>query len=316
MRYLVFFLFYITMFSLISCTEGEKQDQNPTDLVAYAVEDQPDQDHIKLSRPHPQLQQFKSEVLRLLEPSKRTVNERLDLSIPPVVITLCPSKEEMLNAVSIEYGAAPRSWSAGLALPRHKAIFLPITPSTELAPLLRHELTHIALGTATIPLWINEGISVTVGEGLSFDRIWALNEAANTGNLLSFVHLIHRFPEHGKPAQIAYAQSAHFIHYLRQTQGEARFKAWLSELLKGREANQAAQLHFTSSLWDLERKWRDTLQRGPFAWLSWLAQPDALWPIALLIFLFFGGKRIKKRNRGPQRREIIPQIVTARSKED
>ena len=90
-------------------------------------------------------------------------------------------------------GALPPSWSAGLAFPRDRAVY-PVTAHAELTPLLRHELVHIALADAQIPLWINEELAVTFGDGLSLERC---GRSMKPRRIDSTLLVNRRFPEHG-----------------------------------------------------------------------------------------------------------------------
>ena len=259
------------------------------------------------------LTQFSKEVSRFLPSSRASVEQRLGLSVPPTRIVLCSDETDMLARAEEMFGAVPHRWSAGLAFPRARTILLPVTPSADLQALLRHELTHIALGKGSLPLWVNEGVSVAVGEGISFERSWALNEAAVTHTLLSFKKLERHFPAQGLPARVAYAQSAHFISYLMQRYGQLRFKQWLASLLAGQELSLSSRKAFQEELWSIEAEWRESLNRGTIAWLSWLAKAETLWSLSLLIFLIAGVRHLRRRSRTPSRRDERPlRIYTAR----
>jgi hypothetical protein len=193
----------------------------------------------------------------------------------------------------------PPAWSAGLAYPHSREIYLPEVPFNQLLPLLKHELIHIALGKSRdrLPLWTNEGIAVAIGEGLSWERMWTLNEAAAQKTLISFHQLTKRFPHSGTRAHIAYAQSAHFIAYLQEVYGKDKFKKWLAALLQGQSLEQASKEHLNHEFWFIERSWRQGLEKGIFAQIALLFKMDTIWALSILLFVFFGFKKIAQRKK-------------------
>ena len=142
-----------------------------------------------------QLEHFKSQVKRALPRAKKELHTQLGLSLPSLKIHLSANKSKMRALAERHHKFTPPSWSAGLAYPRSREIYLPEVPHNQLLPLLKHELVHIALGQYNekgkrrLPLWINEGIAVAIGEGLSWERLWTLNETASQNALLKFQKL-------------------------------------------------------------------------------------------------------------------------------
>ncbi|MAD60955.1 MAG: hypothetical protein CMH49_05510 [Myxococcales bacterium] len=262
------------------------------------IQSNADQAHTNNSKiiSHDSLEHYASQVKQALPQAQKELLAKLGLSIPTVKIHLSSNKAKMLVLAAQHHRFTPPSWSAGLAYPRSQEIYLPEVPHNQLLPLLKHELVHIALGQhKRIPLWINEGIAVAIGEGLSWERLWTLHEATVQHSLLKFENLRNRFPHSGTQASIAYAQSAHFIAYLRETQSELNFKAWLSALLAGEHLEKASKHHLSHEFWFLERTWRKSLEKGWFAQIALLFKMETVWALSILFFVFAGLKKLRKR---------------------
>lgn len=246
---------------------------------------------------HGALNNYKKQVEESLPKAKQAIELSLGLSIPEITIHLSPNKAKMRLLAEQQHKYMPPAWSAGLAYPQSQEIYLPEVPFNQLLPLLKHELVHIALGQSThrLPLWTNEGIAVAIGEGLSWERMWRLNEAAAQQNLISFHQLTKRFPHSGTQANIAYAQSAHFIAYLQEIYGKDQFKQWLAALLQGQSLAKASQEHLKHEFWFIERSWRKGLEKGLFTQIALLFKMDTIWALSILLFVFFGFKKIGQR---------------------
>jgi len=254
---------------------------------------------------------------RELTQARTLVEARLGLKVPTIKLYLSADTSAMKLLAQKHHGAVPPSWSAGLAFPRHRQVYLPVTTHAALPALLRHELAHIALGGGQMPLWVNEGVAVAIGEGLSFERLWTLNEAATTHSLHGFTELTRRFPEYGRPAQIAYAQSGHFIHYLTQAEGDEAFRRWIKALMQDESPQEAAKSAFLKSLNVHENQWSAKLQRGPLAWVALFAKSETLWALTIIIFVFLGRRKLKQRRNIQHIEQRVnlptPRVMTAPS---
>ena len=243
------------------------------------------------------LASYIAEIKSILPAARLDVEESLGIDVPYLTIHVADNESEMRDIAKAHHHFMPPQWSAGLAYPRSKEIYLPSVPHRQLYPLIKHELVHIALGESALPLWVNEGVAVALGEGLSWERMWTLNEAASQGTLHRFKTLERRFPSSGQPASVAYAQSAHFINHLRDKFGDRALSSWLSTLRRGVDLDKASIESFSTPFWRLERSWRRSMERGVFAWLSALAKSETLWALSLILFIVFGGQKIKRRRR-------------------
>lgn len=264
------------------------------------------------------LPHYRAQVSAALEEARADVEARVGFAVPYITIYLSADERAMRALAERHHGHAPPSWSGGLAFSRSRQVYLPAQSPRELSSLLRHELAHIAIGARSeprrIPLWVNEGVAVALGEGLSLERVQTLNEAATLGELSSFSSLERHFPEHGKPAQIAYAQSGHMISYITQRVGVNAFQRWLEAVCEGEGPTQASLKHFPSPLPVYEQEWRASLERGILAQLGLLMKSETLWAIAILIFVMMGMRRLKSRRAEALRRPDRtppPQIRTS-----
>lgn len=262
------------------------------------------------------LMRFEHQVIEALPLARAQIEKGLGLTIPHITVHLSPTKAKMREQAQFNHKYTPPAWSAGLAYPKSLTIYLPEVAHKELLPLVKHELIHIALGQRKrLPLWVNEGIAVALGDRLTWERLWTLNEAAANGTLIRFKELKHTFPKSGTKASIAYAQAAHFIHRLRDTQGIERFERWINALLDGESVEDASKLYFKAPFWTLERQWRKSLERGPVAWLSMLMKSENIWTLAILIFVIGGFKRLRSRRLVHDTYEAPLKIKVARTEE-
>ena len=243
------------------------------------------------------LDHFIKSIQELLPQARQHVEKKLLIKVPKVTIYVSPNQDLMQKKAKHHHHGLPPQWAAGLAYPHAKEIYVPALPKVKLLPLLQHELVHIALGRSHIPLWVNEGLSVLLGDGLSWERMWTLNEAAIQGGLLRFSQLERRFPASGLPATVAYAQSAHFMSTLRELKGPQNFSNWLQELLKGSSIEDTTILYFEKPLWQLEREWKAGFKQGPLAWLALIFKLDNIWAIAIIFFVIQGRKKLRQRNK-------------------
>jgi hypothetical protein len=252
-----------------------------------------------------QAQRTPHELQPLLIEAGRRVEERLGLSPPAhFEVKLLDSAREMKRAAHEAHGWAPPEWANGLAYPREGVIYLHQDAPQELARTLTHELAHLALAPqpspsgsvgAQLPLWLNEGLAVWASEPVSFERMKTLTEARLSGRLLPFQRLMRAFPASPSHAQLAYAQSVHFVTYLADTHGAPALRRFTRALLAGTSLDEASEQAFERSFRGLEGAWRTSLTHSPWASLTLLAQEGVALALALslafLIALFHAVKR-------------------------
>jgi len=132
--------------------------------------------------------------------------------------------EREIDAWFERRGEPPRNpeWAAGLAMYDVSAIVIR-SANPEWKSTLRHELAHMAVDMATggrrLPRWFNEGFAIATAEQWSVERAATMIRAGLSGNFYDFAELTTSFPAAASSADLAYAQSFHFVRYIQQSHG-------------------------------------------------------------------------------------------------
>ena len=178
-------------------------------------------------------------------------------------------------------GVPPRNpeWAAGLAL-LDQNVILVRTANPEWESTLRHELAHIAValasGGARVPVWFHEGFAIATAEQWSLERAGTMIRAGLSGNIHPFEELRDRFPPTSSSADLAYAQSFHFVRYVRQEAGAHVFRDILADVREGATWDAAFLDHVgqpetvMASTWEryvtTRYKWAPATLGGGGAW--------------------------------------------------
>ena len=314
-RVILFVVISLLFASEVACSHPLPQSDDVHHTSATDRVDRHGQDQLIIPAA---LEKHRAELSREIPQARAIVERRLGQTVPAMKVYLSADSSAMKSLAERHHGSVPPSWSAGLAFPRQRLVYLPVTAHAALPSLLRHELAHIALGGSSMPLWVNEGVAVAIGEGMSFERLWTLNEAAAAHTLHDFKDLNRRFPKYGRPAQVAYAQAGHFIHDLTQTEGDEAFHHWIDAIIRGQDPQVASLKFFDKPLAVHESQWRAQLNRGPLAWIALFAKSETLWALTIIIFLVLGRRKLKQRwtTQHVQRyrdHTSTPRVVTAPS---
>jgi len=209
-------------------------------------------------------------------------------------------------------GEKPRNphWASGLALLGEDVILVKLSPNRgarlELDRTLAHELSHIALdhhvkGRA-LPHWFVEGFALLQTEEWNLGRANALAEAAVSDSLLPLWELDESFPAGAAKAQLAYAESGHFLRWLISWRGRVRFQQLTANLGQGMPFRPAFEKAYTESFDDIEHKWRTDLQVED----GWVAIIVASSTLFFAIGVLFVGIYLRVRH---QREVAFAQIV-------
>jgi len=207
----------------------------------------------------------------------------------------------------------PPMWADATAYPELGAVFLRAPAArgaseTALETVLDHELIHVLIGRAFAPVdppsWLQEGIArVYAGEfGPEDARIINGRE----GGLLGLGDLSSSFPRDPSRARLAYAQSADFVAWMRQTYGDETVPALVRALAHEQDLGQAVTVATGVALPQLERAWLSRLEDGPPAWLRLFESGE----------IFFGAGAIALVGAGLARRREFKRRMIEREAEE
>jgi hypothetical protein len=162
-------------------------------------------------------------------------------------------------------------YASGVALPEQGIILLTLTAPDSWEPVaiktvLKHELSHLALyravGGKPVPRWFSEGLAITQADDSSLARVRTLWEGSVRGTLIPLEGLSNAFPSRPYQVNLAYAQSADFVAFLREGQDNlGRFYRLIGALQEGVAFDRAVFTAYHVPIGYLEREWRYSLQR-------------------------------------------------------
>jgi hypothetical protein len=162
-------------------------------------------------------------------------------------------------------------YATGIALPERGMILLTLTAPDNWEPVpvesvLKHELSHLALyravGGKPVPRWFSEGLAITQADERSFARVRVLWEGSVQGRLIPLENVSQSFPSRPHQVNLAYAQSADFVAFLREGQDNLRrFYNLIDAVRNGTSFDRAVVSSYHVPLGYLEREWRYSLQR-------------------------------------------------------
>ncbi len=235
----------------------------------------------------------------------------VDLPVPQRIRVQLVRDAASLASVAPEGRGAP-PWAIGVAYPDLGVISVAMRRGAQLvdpASTLRHELAHIALGSALdkrAPHWLHEGFAYQHSAEWAWDRTETLAGMAWFGGIIPLDELDHSFPAEESPAHRAYAESYDFVGYLsRRGRWEDKeddgdrwpFRRFLTMVGQGTELDVAAQRAFGKTIHQLFDEWREDLsKRYMMAPIGLLGL--ALWVLcALLLMLAYLRKRRHNRRR-------------------
>jgi hypothetical protein len=190
-------------------------------------------------------------------------------------------------------------WASGVAYPELNLIVLKVgVHETNPRALLRHELSHIAVGQLTdgrAPRWLLEGLAVVHAGDEWNSEGPSLIKAALADNLYSFDRLARGFPERASEAELAYAQSAHFVKYLIDRFGEDHLQQVIIEMVHGATFDAAVDKVLQATPAQLENAWRRTISRWEMLFRV-VSNHEFHWGLATLLCLYAGWKVRRRRH--------------------
>ena len=223
----------------------------------------------------------------------------------PIEIFLAQNDAEF---EAMQPGKVPE-WADGTAWPRRGLIYLHSPrgrsgTGESLEQVLDHEIVHILLGRAfgdrPVPTWVQEGLAQLYAGENRPDRIDRIASGVLGGSLLTLEELARGFPADPIRAQLAYAQSADLVTWIRGTYGEDALQVVIHQMAAGRPVAAALREGTGQSIQDLDKAWRARLSSSPL-WLKPLVSDSMIFSVVGVIFLI-GAGRIRRRNKERLRR--------------
>ena len=189
-------------------------------------------------------------------------------------------------------GYPPPDYATGVAYPAWGVILLTMSaPQTweppDLEVVLVHELSHVALYRAVeghkVPRWFSEGVAIHQSEVRLLPRMQSLLRAAAQRSMLRLSELSDRFPSRPHEVNVAYAQSADIVGFLRRTPNdERRFHRLIALMRAGETFDTALSRAYGWTSVGLEREWRESL-RSRYRVLPALLGGTTIWVLAALL---------------------------------
>ncbi len=188
-------------------------------------------------------------------------------------------------------------WAAGLAIYSESAVIIR-TANPEWKSTLCHELAHMAVdmaaGGRSVPRWFNEGFAVMSAEQWSVERASTMIRAGLSGNFYSFDELTPGFPAAGSSAELAYAQSFHFVRFVETEFGTDVFVQTLAGVKNGLAWNAAFESVTGRTLSSIEEDWVEHVSTR-YKWAPAVAGGGGAWTLMAGLSLL-AWRRHKKRS--------------------
>ncbi|HEY5950454.1 MAG TPA: hypothetical protein VIV40_33415 [Kofleriaceae bacterium] len=242
----------------------------------------------------------------------------VDLPVPHRIRVQVVRDSASLPSVAPEGRGAPE-WAIGVAYPDLGVISVATRRGPNVVDptsTLRHELAHIALGSALgprAPHWLHEGFAYQHSGEWAWDRTETLAGMAWFGGIIPLDQLDASFPQGENPADRAYAESYDFVGYLsRRGRWEDKeddgdrwpFRRFLTLVGQGTDLDAAAQRTFGKPIHQLFDEWREDLSK------RYMLAPIGLFGLALwvlcailLALAWLRKRRINRRRIGEWERQ-------------
>ncbi len=199
---------------------------------------------------------------------------------------------------------SPADWVDATAYPHRALIFLRaprLRPGTAkpLEQVTDHEITHVLVEQsfhgAPVPRWLHEGLAQVVAQEYSQQTTEALARGMLGDNLMSLDELVQGFPRDPLRAQLAYAQSADLVAFIRNEYGHPALQDLLREMSGGTPVRAAFRHATGESLEEVDTAWRSRLQKSQL-WFPAIVSDSFFFALGSLV-LVGGWLRVRRRNR-------------------
>lgn len=208
-------------------------------------------------------------------------------------------------------GGAPPSWAVALAYPDRNIVLVEAHSliQGDGQVTLRHELVHVGLGQLGRgwPRWFQEGLAqeLTGERRYRMEQYTTLARAVAIDRVFRFQDLTSGFPSRPEDVEIAYAQSAAFVQFLKERYGHAAFETLIDRVRSGDVFETAFGVAFRSPLSVEEKAFRDELPARYPWWPLLVSGGTALWGLmSLLVVVAY----LKRRHQKAARRAELVRV--------
>jgi len=157
---------------------------------------------------------------------------------------------------------------------------------------LDHELVHVLLGRSFAPnhppQWLQEGLAQLFAGEYTPDTTRRLARGLIGRQPIDLEALQHGFPSDPIEADLAYAQSADFMAWMRGRYGDDSIHRLIGQLAGGAEIGAAIRRATGSWLEDVEGEWRSDLNSGVPLSFSAFQDFEIFWAFGGLLLVFGG----------------------------
>ncbi|MEW6433777.1 MAG: peptidase MA family metallohydrolase [Myxococcota bacterium] len=206
-------------------------------------------------------------------------------------------------------GGVPPSWAVALAYPDRNIVLVEAHSlvQDDGQTTLRHELVHAGLGQLGTgwPRWFQEGLAqeLTGERRYRLEQYATLARAVAIDRVFRFQDLAQGFPSRPEDVEIAYAQSAAFVAFLKERHGAEAFGTLIDRVGAGDAFEKAFGIAFRSPLSVEEKAFHGELPiRYPW-WPLLLSGGTALWAVMSLLVVVAWVRR--RQQRAVRRAEMI-----------
>ncbi len=245
------------------------------------------------------------------------VVDDLGVSIDPTLTVRVARNPREMQSLAPP-GRAPPGYATGVAYPPLGLILLTLSaPETweppELDLVLTHEISHVALyravGGRPLPLWFTEGLAVYQSAAFRVARMRALLRGALLHEVVPLKDLSNRFPDRPYDINIAYAQSADVVAFLRQDDADTeRFGQLITQLRAGAAFEDALSSSYGWTLDGFERAWRDSLRKR-YRIAPLLFGASTIWSLMAVLLVVAWSRRRRESARKLRKMEAEEQFV-------
>ena len=251
----------------------------------------------------------------------RELSEALRVPVGDTVYVYLTPSDEVFR--SLQPSRAPM-WADATAYPGSGAIYLRaqrarVAGDEPIEQVLDHELVHILVGRAFAPnrppAWLQEGYAQVFAGQQGPETTRTILRGGSMGGLIPFSSLMRGFPPDPVQADLAYAQSADLMAWLMVEHGEEVLPDLLLEMRGGVSAEVAFRKVTGSTLSEVEKAWRATVEESDWPSLAWFLEDEVLFAmggVALCVGGVLRRRRFRKRLSQMDARERWQEAVLER----